>query len=83
MAYFPDIECWSNAHIVHGIMAILGIVLYYSLCIVMTLTYFECRYVINDATARITGRSIGLFFSYELLMIICYTFMQESVYDYL
>jgi hypothetical protein len=70
-------------HIVHGIVAVVSIIIFYSMCILISLTYFECRYIMNDASSRVSGRPIALFFTYEFIMIICYCFMQESNLDYL
>lgn len=44
---------------------------------------FRCRYLVNDANAKISGRPIALFLTYELMMIMCYSFMDSRVYDYL
>lgn len=41
---FSSETCWSNSHIVHGIIAIIGIILFYLICMIMALTYFEGRY---------------------------------------
>jgi len=74
---YTTLLCWSNMHIVHGIVAIFAIILYYSICIFISLTYFECRYIMNDASAKVSGRPLALFFTYELVMIICYAFMDD------
>ena len=75
--------CWSNSHIVHGIIAIIGIILYYLICMIMALTYFEGRYQISDALARISGRPMAYFFTYELVLILCYSLLEESSSDYI
>ena len=80
---FKNEICWSSSHIVHGIIAILGIILFYIICMIMALTYFEGRYQISDALARISGRPMAYFFTYELIMILTYSLLEETSSDYI
>ncbi|CAD8075781.1 unnamed protein product [Paramecium primaurelia] len=78
-----EIECWSNIHIVHAIVAIFGTILFFVLCTLFSLLYFESRYQPHDASSKFSGRANAIFLTYELIMVICYTFMNGKNYDYL
>ncbi|CAD8157650.1 unnamed protein product [Paramecium octaurelia] len=80
---FIDVTCWQGAHIVHGIVSILAIVLFYLLCITFSLIYYEPRYLPKEPLSKKSGRNLAVFLTYELVMIICYTFMVGRSYDYL
>ncbi|CAD8203560.1 unnamed protein product [Paramecium pentaurelia] len=78
-----DVQCWSNIHIVHAIVAIFGTILFFILCIIFSLLYYESRYQPHEASSKLTGRANAVFLTYELIMVICYTFMNGKNYDYL
>ncbi|CAD8157654.1 unnamed protein product [Paramecium octaurelia] len=78
-----DVECWSNIHIVHAIVAIFGTILFFVLCTLFSLLYYESRYLPHEASSKLTGRANAIFLTYELIMVICYTFMNGKSYEYL
>ncbi|CAD8075777.1 unnamed protein product [Paramecium primaurelia] len=80
---FIDITCWQGVHIVHGIVSILAIILFYLFCITFALIYYEPRYLPKQPLSKKSGRNLAVFLTYELVMIICYTFMVGRYYDYL
>ncbi len=41
--FYSDVICWSNQHVVHGIIAIFSIVLFYFFSVCLTLIYFEYK----------------------------------------
>lgn len=47
-----DIECWVNIHIVHSIVAIFGIIIFFVLCLLFALLYFEPRYKPHQASSK-------------------------------
>jgi len=50
---FPEIECWSGIHILHGILSIIVSLLFVMISLVVSGTYFECRSsMVNDSEAR-------------------------------
>ncbi|CAK82689.1 unnamed protein product (macronuclear) [Paramecium tetraurelia] len=80
---FIDVTCWQGAHIVHGVVSILAIVIFYLLCITFALIYYEPRYLPKEPLSKKSGRNLAIFLTYELVMIICYTFMVGRSHDYL
>ncbi|CAK66138.1 unnamed protein product (macronuclear) [Paramecium tetraurelia] len=80
---FNDVTCWQGVHIVHGIVSILGIVIFYLFCITFAMIYYEPRYLPKEPHSKKSGRNLTIFLTYELVMIICYTFMVGRSYDYL
>ncbi|CAD8213537.1 unnamed protein product [Paramecium octaurelia] len=80
---FSDITCWEGTHIVHGIVSIFGIIFFYLFCITFALLYYEPRFLPMNPQSKKNGRYLAIFLTYELIMIICYTFMTQKQYDYL
>ncbi|CAD8209105.1 unnamed protein product [Paramecium pentaurelia] len=78
-----DFECWVNIHIVHSVVAIFGVILFVILCLHFSLLYFEPRYQPLEASSKLSGRANAVFLIYQLIMVICYTFMNGRNYDYL
>ncbi|CAD8126295.1 unnamed protein product [Paramecium sonneborni] len=77
-----DIECWVNIHIVHSIVAIFGIIIFFVLCLLFALLYFEPRYKPHQASSKQNGMANATFLIYQFIMVICYTFMNDRNYDY-
>lgn len=76
-------KCWESVHIVHGIVSILAIVLFYILTITLSLLYYEPRYLPKEPLSKKSGRPLAVFLTYQLIMVICYTYMVGRSYDYL
>ena len=64
-------------------MSIVGIVVFYTFCITFSLVYYEPRYIPKEPLSKKSGRPLAVFFTYELIMVLCYTFMVGRSYDYL
>ncbi|CAD8126292.1 unnamed protein product [Paramecium sonneborni] len=80
---FSEINCWEGTHTVHGIVSIFGIICFYIFCISFSLLYYEPRYMEMNPQSKKNGRYLAIFLTYELVMIICYTFMVGKQYDYI
>ncbi|CAD8162069.1 unnamed protein product [Paramecium octaurelia] len=78
-----DVECWVNIHIVHSVVAIFGVILFFILCLLFSLLYYEPRYQPLEASSKKSGRANAVLLTYQLIMVICYTFMTGKNYDYL
>ncbi|CAD8162073.1 unnamed protein product [Paramecium octaurelia] len=80
---FSETKCWQGTHIVHGIVSIFGIIIFYLFCITFALIYYEPRYIPQNPSSKKNGRFLVIFLTYELIMIICYTFMVGKQDDYI
>ncbi|CAK82690.1 unnamed protein product (macronuclear) [Paramecium tetraurelia] len=63
-----DQECWNGAHIVHGIVAILGILIFVIFTAIFNLLYFEARPKIKDLLSKQSGRAKTFVYFYLLVM---------------
>ena len=49
---FSEVVCWQSDHIVHAVIAILGIITFATISFATSLTYFEYKSNANDPTSR-------------------------------
>lgn len=75
-------ECWSSNHIIHGIVAIFGIVIFYIMVLIIDLLYFEAKYDVKILIAKKSGRTKVLMYFYFLVLEICFVVIDISNYDY-
>ena len=75
---FPDQQCWVSFHILHSSIAIIMALIFCVICLITVLTFYECRSISNDPTARYSSRSHFIFLVYQIVMIICLTFMSGN-----
>ena len=54
---FPEIQCWTGAHIIHSTFAIVVAVIFIAICLVVSLTFFDSNSNSHDISARINSRA--------------------------
>jgi len=75
-SYFSQVKCWEGTHIAHGIFAIIGCVLFLPSTLLISLTFYEYKCgKTNDATARVSSRPNFILNLYQMIMIVCLTFL--------
>ncbi|CAD8052528.1 unnamed protein product [Paramecium sonneborni] len=77
-----DIYCWENVHIVHGIVAIIALIIFSFTTLLFSMIYYEVNYLPQKLNSKKQSRSTTFLLLYELVMVICYTFMNDKVYEY-
>jgi len=73
--FFSEVECWKNGHIIHGVFAIISAIFFIVVSLTASLTFFEYKNTNNDPTARVSSRPNFLVNVYQMIMIICLTFL--------
>jgi hypothetical protein len=58
-------------------------VLFLSISLVVSITYFECRKSATDANARINSRGNFLLLCYQMVLVICFNLMHGEQYQYI
>lgn len=79
---FGEEACWSGIHIMHAIIAIIIAITFAIVCLFSALTYYECRNTQNDPTARSNSKPTIIFLLYQIVMIVCFTFMHTEDLQY-
>lgn len=73
--YFSEVECWKGGHIIHAVFAIITAINFIVISLTASLTFFEYKNTNNDPTARVSSRPNFLVNVYQMIMIICLTFL--------
>ena len=55
--FFPELECWTGAHILHASFAVAVSSTFIVISTVVAYTYYDCSNLSNDPTARINARA--------------------------
>ena len=68
--YFSEVQCWTGEHIIHVCFAVIGLVLFSSLALVVSLTCFEYKNDQNNPSSRYSflifnGINISLFSEFQ------------------
>ncbi|CAD8110362.1 unnamed protein product [Paramecium sonneborni] len=74
--YNKNIECWSNEHYIHGIFAIIGILLFQILTSSTCLIYFESKCVYGNAYAQRSGRPYSYYHINVFIIIMSYQLLE-------
>ena len=48
--YFPSLKCWTGFHIIYAISAFFAIVIFVTMCFVITMIFYDCRMNSSDST---------------------------------
>ncbi|CAD8048146.1 unnamed protein product [Paramecium sonneborni] len=80
--YLFDIQCWANVHIVHGIVAIIALIIFSLTTLLFSMIYYEINYLPQKLNSKKQSMSTTFLLLYELVMVICYTFMNDKIYEY-
>ncbi len=80
---FPEMQCWTGIHFLHAIVGCVTSFFFSVVCLLVVIIFYECRNNSNDPLARNTARPNFTFLVYEIVMIVCFTFMNEPSYHYL
>lgn len=70
-----DSICWEGSHVIHAIVAILGIVVFIIITMTFNLLYFEPRFNPKDQLSSISGRFKVVKCSYFLILEISFTYI--------
>lgn len=54
---FPEIECWHGSHLIHASFAIVISFFFITICLLVSLTFFESRTTTNDPMAKVNSRA--------------------------
>ena len=74
-----NILCWSNQHVVHGVVAIFGLIVSFLVITTFSLLYYDGRFNISEASSRKSGRPYVMILIYQLVMIICYKMSSQQL----
>ncbi|CAD8043447.1 unnamed protein product [Paramecium primaurelia] len=80
--YLFDVQCWANAHIVHGIVAIIGVIIFSFITLLFSMVYYEVNYLPQNLNSKKQSKCTTYLLLYELVMVICYTYMNDKFYEY-
>ncbi|CAD8065320.1 unnamed protein product [Paramecium sonneborni] len=64
---FQEQKCWTDTHILHGIVAILFAIIFYGYCVCFALLYYESKYEPTNPNSKMSGRPLMMLFTYELI----------------
>jgi len=79
---FPEMECWTELHILHGFVACLASLIFLSISIVVALTYFECAGTSNDPSARVNSRTEVFEMVSKIIFNYLFTFFGKPQYQW-
>ena len=82
LTLFQDTQCWSGAHIIHAVFAILISVIFVVISMVVSLTYFESRSTSNDLAAKVTARADIFVVVMKTILLYVYAFLAAPVYHW-
>ncbi|CAD8213536.1 unnamed protein product [Paramecium octaurelia] len=74
--------CWQGSHVIHGVVAILGIVLFVVITMTFNLLYFEPKYNHKDQLSKTSGRAKTFKFFYFLILEISFVLIDLDQFDY-
>ncbi|CAK68569.1 unnamed protein product (macronuclear) [Paramecium tetraurelia] len=77
-----DTICWQGSHVIHAIVAILGIIIFIMITMTFNLLYFEPKYNHKDQLSKTSGRAKTLKCFIFLLLEISFTFIDLFKFDY-
>ncbi|CAD8069136.1 unnamed protein product [Paramecium sonneborni] len=81
--YFPNQQCWQEAHIIHGIIAIIMILIFYGFCIIFGAIYYEFQYNSAQVNSQQNGRISTYLYTYQLITIILQKLIKDQKFQYL
>ena len=75
---FPDVVCWQGTHILHGVIALIIIVVFVSISLIVALNYFESRISSSDPTARSNSRADVVFIINKIMLQTTFAFVPDE-----
>ena len=72
---FPDVKCWTGAHIIHSTLAITVSLIFIALCLIVALTFYDSNNNSHDISARINSRAVVFVVVMKLILTLMYQFM--------
>ncbi|CAD8155764.1 unnamed protein product [Paramecium octaurelia] len=81
--YFTDQQCWVGAHILHGIIAIIILLIFYGFCMILGGIYYESKFMSDQANSQQNGRISGYLYTYQSIVIILIRLIKDQKYQYL
>jgi len=80
---YKDVPCWKGMHILHGSLAIMITGIFFVICCIVGLTFFESKNEPNDPSARVNARGEIFQNVYKIVCIMLNTFFTAPEYQWM
>ena len=77
--HFGHMKCWKNSFYIHALLGIVVSVTFVSICLVVSLTYFESKPEPHNHSARVNARSDFFLLVAKILNILLFAFISRDV----
>lgn len=82
MTLYSETECWTGAHIIHSVFAIVVSIIFIVISVVVSLTYFESRATSNDLAAKVTSRADVFIVVMKTILLYLFAFLAKDAYHW-
>lgn len=82
MTLYPETECWTGAHIIHAVFAIIVSVIFILISFVVALTYFESRCTSSDLAAKVTSKAEVFIVVMKTILLYIFAFLAKETYHW-
>ncbi len=80
---FREYVCWTGTHIIHATLCIAISILFMSICVIATLSFFDNSLVSTDYGAKVNARAETFDIMVEIILNYVYTFFNSPDYQWL
>ena len=80
--YYGSMKCWTGMHILHACAGLLFAIIYATICIIISMTFFETKTTSNSADARINARNDLILLGFKLIMILLMTYFINPAFNW-
>ncbi|CAD8173029.1 unnamed protein product [Paramecium pentaurelia] len=75
---FTNYECWTGSHTVHSIVAIIFLIIFYTLSAIHSFLYYEARFIYTNSLSKQSGFDDFILKTYIVIQVLNYSFIESQ-----